>query len=490
MIRLFDSIKARVLMALVVFLVLSHLGGLWLYASKHEEAATLLQDALLADRIALISRLLDDVEPAERGRLVAKLGSMLVKVADRPGPALGQELPEGSRPHLFEHLLGVFLNRSDHAGIRMAYSPNLMWPNDTTVFETISGLKEVGPHHLPEPTLSEIRSVGTVMTEIQLADGSWLRFAAPLLTISLFSALKLGLPLLAMLASVIIVATLTLNRWTEPLASLAQAATRFGANINAAPLQIRGSSEVRAAASAFNEMQERIQRLIEDRTAFAAAVAHDLGTPVTRLLLRVDDIADGDVKSRIIADIEQMQRMIKATLGFARMDFAAEPNERFDCAALAQSIADEFSDLGSVVSCDGANHLPVVSKPVAVRRVITNLVENAVKYGGEARLTVARDQRRSDTFRVIVEDKGPGIPERLHEEAFRPFRRIESAAPTGVDGTGLGLTVARAIVRSLGGEITLANRLEGGLRVVVTIPRLAPSAAIRDQFVARAHHPL
>jgi len=461
------TLKSRVLVVLVVSLALSHLVGLWLYARKHEEAASLLQDALLADRIALTARLLEDTTAEERKRLLERLGSPLIKVAARAATVTPSPMIEGTRPHQFEHLVGLFLDRPNHEGIGATYAPLVGPSAGQSLLATLSATLDPEPHHLPSGTLDEIRTTGTVTTEIALADGLLVTLSSPLLAVSPFSPLHLWAPLLALLLSVLLSGAWVLNRATRPLMALAFAADRLGSDIHAAPLPVRGALEVRTASQAFNTMQERIQRLVEDRTAFAAAMAHDIGTPTTRLLLRLEDMPDGEIKTRMASDIAQMQRMIQATLKFAQADFQTEPSERFDVVALVQSITDDLSDIGAPIKSEGLAHLPVVSKPVALRRAIANLAENAVKYGGRATITVSTPADKPDVFEIRVDDEGPGIPAHMHEEAFRPFRRLTTGAH---DGTGLGLSVARSVTRSLGGDITLSDRPTGGLRVVVTLP--------------------
>jgi len=378
------TLKSRVLLVLVASLALSHLVGLWLYARKHEEAASLLQDALLADRIALTARLLEGAKPEERERLVARLDSPLVKISTRQAAVSPAPKIEGTRPHLFEHLVGLFLDRPGHEGIGTAFAPAVGPSTGQSLRAMLSATLDPEPHHLPAGTLDEIRTPGTVTTGITLDDGAVITFTAPLLTVSPFSALKLWAPLLAILLSVIVSGAWVLNRATEPLMTLARAAERLGADIHADPLPERGASEVRSASRAFNAMQERIKRLLEDRTAFSAAMAHDIGTPVTRLLLRLEELPESEVKPRMASDIAQMQRMIKATLGFARAEFQAEPSERFDVVALVQSIADDLTDMGAPVTSSGLAHLPVVSKPIALRR------------GFELDLSSGHDARTSD----------------------------------------------------------------------------------------------
>ncbi len=463
-----NTLKSRVLIVLFVSLALSHLAGLWLYAKKHEEAASLLQDALIADRIALTIRMLEDTAPEDRKRLIERLASPLVKVATRASAVESAPIIEGTRPHLFEHLVGLFLDRPDHHGIGTVYAP-LAGPGPS-LLATLSATLDPEPHHLPAGTLDEIQTTSIVTTDVSLSDGTVITFASPLLSVNPFSVLHLWAPLFAVLLSVLMTASWILNLATRPLMALAHAAERLGTDIHSSPMPERGALEVKSASHAFNVMQERIQRLIEDRTAFAAALAHDIGTPITRLVLRLDDMPETDLKVKIGADIDQMQRMIHATLNFARADFRAEPSERIDVVALVQSIADDLADAGASVSLDGPVHLPFATKPVALRRAIVNIADNAVKYGKRAAITIRPPTSSSGSLVIAVDDDGPGIPAHLHEEAFRPFRRLAADSSDNIAGTGLGLSVARSVARSLGGDVALTNRPGGGLRVELAVP--------------------
>lgn len=454
------TLKSRVLLVLVVWLAAAQLASLWLYARKHEEAATLLQDALVADRLALTTRLLDGVSETERRRLVEKLSSPLFEISAEPATSAKQQTIEGARPHIFEHLVGLFLDRPDHWGIQTTHTSTPS-AQSHTLLKTLSDKLNIGPHHLPAGTLDEIRPVGRIDTEIATSNGILISARTPLLSVSPFSIWKLWAPLSALLLSVLISGAWVLSRATLPLATLADAAERLGHDIHARALPERGASEVQIATRAFNAMQARIKRLVEDRTAFAAALAHDIGTPITRLMLRLDDLPDGDTRSRMAGDVEQMQRMIQATLNFARMDFQAEAEETFDLATLLHSIADTLSNEGNVVHVHAPPKLLVTTRPVTLRRAMVNIIENAIKYGGDATITLREPV--SGRVTIVIDDHGPGIADALKEEAFRPFRRLTEDPST--EGTGLGLSVARAIARSLGGDVTLENRAPCGLRV-------------------------
>ncbi len=462
--QVLDSIKGRVIVILLVFLSLSHFVGLWIYAERSEVATALLHDALLAERIALISKLAERTPVPERASLLRLVSGPLVQFSQPPTPSPGQTLAEGSRPHIFEHLLGVFLDRPLHEGIRVAYSEENTQAL-TGLLSAVNSSAHPDIGHLPPRPLAEIYPLGAVTTQIELGDGTWVEAAAPLLSISPFSPWKIGAALGAMLTSVLLVAGWVLQRWTQPLPYFAAAAERLGIDIHAAPMSETGPFEVRTAARAFNRMQDRIRRLVEDRIALAAAIAHDLGTPVTRLRLRVEEIGDEQIRGPILADLEQMRRMITATLGFARLDFSVETPEVFDLMSLVERVADDLVDTGEDVVISGPPHLSINSKPIALQRALFNVVDNAVKYGKRANIHVTDG---GGTLEIAVEDDGPGIPEACQTEIFEPFHRLPNSE--AIEGTGLGLTVARSLVRGLGGDITLANRAEGGLRVSIFLP--------------------
>ncbi|HEX4892902.1 MAG TPA: HAMP domain-containing sensor histidine kinase [Hyphomicrobiaceae bacterium] len=198
---------------------------------------------------------------------------------------------------------------------------------------------------------------------------------------------------------------------------------------------------------------------------FAAAIAHDLGTPITRLHLRAHEIEDDDTRTRMLSDLNQMRRMITATLDLIRLDLA-EPVEAIDLASLVQSLCDDLTDAGEDVTVVALAMVTIRSKPTALRRALVNVLENAIKYGARARVQLTCT---ADDVLIYIDDDGPGIPDGLMEAAFQPFRRLTND-PDQNDGTGVGLSIARSIVRGVGGEITLTNGTVG-LRVTVRLPR-------------------
>ena len=266
---------------------------------------------------------------------------------------------------------------------------------------------------------------------------------------------------------VLVVAILMVGRLAAPVGQFALAADRFGTDVNAPPLPERGSPEVHKAIRAFNRMQQRLRRYVDDRTLMMAAISHDLRTALTRLKLRAEFIDDDEQRGKAIADLDEMQSMLESTLAFARDESVQEPRSRVDLAALLQSLCSDHADVGQNVKYQGPDRVPFDGRPVALRRAFGNLIENAVRYGGEALVTLGS---KDGNCTVLVEDRGPSIPSSMRERVFAPFFRLESSRNRETGGMGLGLAVVRSVVRGHGGDIALLDREGGGLSVRVTLP--------------------
>ena len=273
------------------------------------------------------------------------------------------------------------------------------------------------------------------------------------------------------LAVVAIVAVLAARRFAAPVRRLADAADRLGQDLDAPPLpEGHGPRELRAAARAFNRMQERLKSFVADRTRMLAAISHDLRTSLTRLRLRMELIEDDEVRSKATRDLEEMQAMLEATLAFARDDAKGEPRVALDLAGLVQTACDVFADAGHTTSYAGPAHLRLHGRQMALRRLLDNLIDNAVKYGGGAEVTL---RAADDAVEIDVADRGPGIPATERQKVFEPFYRLEVSRSRETGGTGLGLAVARGIARAHGGDVTLHDRPGGGLIATIRLPRPA-----------------
>jgi signal transduction histidine kinase len=229
-----------------------------------------------------------------------------------------------------------------------------------------------------------------------------------------------------------------------------------------------GPEDVRRTAEAFNRMQTRLRRFVEDRTHMLAAIGHDLRTPLTSLRLRAEFVTDEETREKLLSTVEEMQAMTEATLVFAREDATGEATRTVDLAALLESLCADLADLGWRVSFADAESMPYRCRPDALRRALRNLIENAVRYGEQARVALSPSE---DGIEITVDDDGPGIPAQDLGRVFQPFVRLELSRNRATGGVGLGLAIARSIIRAHGGDILLANR-PTGLRATIRLPRM------------------
>ena len=259
------------------------------------------------------------------------------------------------------------------------------------------------------------------------------------------------------------------RRISGPMRRLATAADQLGRGEEVGDLAEAGPLETRRTVRAFNQMRERLDRFVRDRTAMLAAISHDLRTPITSLRLQAEFVDDEDTRGKIIASLDEMQRMTEETLAFIREDMTGEETRVVDIHALIDSVVGDLADLGHDVSLQECDRVLLACRPTGLRRAVMNLMENAAVYGLRA---VARIEHSAESIRIVIEDEGPGISEADLDRVFEPFVRLEVSRNRQTGGTGLGLAIARTIVRSHGGDVRLENRQEGGLRVIITLPQV------------------
>ena len=279
---------------------------------------------------------------------------------------------------------------------------------------------------------------------------------------------RLLLTLLLMVGMIAFVTSWTARRMTAPLGMLADAAERLGRNVDAPPLTWSSTVEMRRASEAFNEMQARLRRLIENRTLMLAAISHDLRTQLTLLRLRAEASEGMPERDRMLRTIGEMEEMLTATLSFARDDAANEGRKRADVSALLRSLVDDMAETGVPVAVGTVDDNVIVEcKPMALRRALTNLIDNAVKFGAGARASLHAGAERIE---LTIDDDGPGIPEDKLKQVLQPFYRLEGSRNRDTGGIGLGLAIAASIAEAHGGELKLANRPEGGLKATISLP--------------------
>ncbi|MDB5765309.1 MAG: periplasmic sensor signal transduction histidine kinase [Collimonas fungivorans] len=255
----------------------------------------------------------------------------------------------------------------------------------------------------------------------------------------------------------------------RPIKHLAIAAGELGRDIDRPPLDETGPTEVRQAATAFNAMQARIKRQIQHRTHMLAAITHDLQTPLTRLRLRLEKVGEADLRRKLLEDLAVMQSMVREGLDLARSMDSAEAMQKLDIDSLLDSVCADAVDARQDVTLEGRTRASIMAQPNTLRRCLTNLVDNATKYGRYARLLVAREG--SDIV-IRIRDGGTGIPAELLETVFDPFFRLETSRSRDTGGTGLGLTIARNIAENHRATLQLRNHPEGGLEATLRLPAL------------------
>lgn len=318
----------------------------------------------------------------------------------------------------------------------------------------------------PPIQLLPLKSWNGFGISIPVKNGLWLHtvYARPLSISGPPLSYYLSLGLTALL--LILVSVLVARRVGRPLRKLTASVESLGRGEEVELLPEVGADDIRSTAAAFNRMQLRLRRFVEDRTRMMAAISHDLRTPITSMRLRAEFIEDAEMKNKFIASLDEMQSMTESTLAFAREEAATEPTRVIDINALIESLCADLADLGWDVRFADEHRVPLRCRPNALRRALRNVIENAVRYGNRARVSLKVGEEGLD---ILVEDDGPGIDVKDQERVFDPFVRLEESRNRSTGGVGLGLSIARSILRSHGGDIILSSG-SPGLRVCLHLP--------------------
>jgi signal transduction histidine kinase len=301
---------------------------------------------------------------------------------------------------------------------------------------------------------------------IRLDDGRWLNAAFYLTgtggwwTSTSLASLTLTAFILALIGIFIA------SRIARPLRNLAVSAEALGRGENLPPLREDGPDEIRRTAESFNKMQGRLRRFIDDRTKMLAAIGHDLRTPLTSLRLRAEFVNDKDIQRKMLSTIDELEAMTEAAIAFARGESTKEETRAIELEALVGSICNDQADLGHPVTHVEGARMSYRCRPDGLRRAVRNLVENAVRYGGEARVNI---RHTASTVDIVVEDRGPGIPEEMREKVFAPFFRLEMSRNRDTGGIGLGLSIARAVARQHGGDVSFSQS-SSGMQAIISLP--------------------
>ena len=306
------------------------------------------------------------------------------------------------------------------------------------------------------------------MVAVQLSDGSWVNVQHSSFVDTAFGSTLPFSPLIAGGLMIAVISVLWARYLVSPLNRLVDAANRVGSLRDPVSVRKSGLHEFAAVAEAFEDMQQKLLSYVEGRTQMLAAISHDLRSALTRLQLIAERSQSESHRGALTAQIREMTAMLESTMTFASGEAKLAPDQPTDVAALLISLVDETSDAGGDCNYVGPNHSEILANPISLKRAFRNVIDNAIKYGGSARVKLIEN---SDHLLVEVADSGPGIPEEYLERAFAPFERLDAARSNTVPGGGLGLTIARDVTQSHGGSIQLSNRERGGLKVAVRLPR-------------------
>ena len=483
-----DSILGRTVLALVVGLLLSHAVALFLYSGNRLDTLSVLAGREASERLAQAAEAAREATSRDDMRAARRLGGPNLRLAWSEKPLVTAEsdtlLARVLRERLSRRLgtgtdvrvavsgagapadaLGSAFPGFTPGESRMPMGPMRGWGRSEGPF---AGRMHETMHGAPGRVAVWV-SVG--FADAGAASGAagrgWLNLFMPLEAGESLWAPRFGFSFLVVTFLAVGLTVWAVRRASQPLETFAAAARRLGADAHAPPLPLDGPREVREAATAFNDMQARIRRFVEDRTRMIAAISHDLRTPITRLRLRAELMEDGVAKDKMLADLDEMERMVSATLAFARDDATPPAPAPFDIAGLLKGLVADGAARGLKGGYTGPDARLVAGDALALKRAFANILDNAWRYGGAAwvRLTDGAGK-----IQVTVDDDGPGIAEAERENVFRPFYRIEGSRSRETGGTGLGLALARSAILAHGGSIHLANRPEGGLSAWITLP--------------------
>ncbi len=448
------SLSGRLIIILLSGLVVAQAVSLVLHFRDRGDAIYRMGGINLAERIVTLVHQMDGLDSVQRRRLAAESSSRWFHVEVRPRFA-----PLKLDHRRYERFAG-FVSRRLH--------------------------RELGDERSVDAVVSDLPPEGATYTEPNSDDWQWLTHRDPLYFIArvelpggaadfLFHLAgdpasgpqRLLWSVGILLVSVVLLVLFAVRQTTRPLSMLSEAATRLGNDINEPPLPEKGPREVENAARAFNRMQRKIQDEIRQRSHLLAAVSHDLKTPITRLRIRTEMLEDEQVKAKFESDLKDMESMVNEALDFVRGIDQQETRSPIDLGALIESLQDDFDDSGKRVRTELADTPPYTGRPVALKRCLSNLMENALKYGGHVVVTMRQEK---DHLVIEFADDGPGLPDDLLERVFEPFFRAEPSRSRETGGSGLGLAIARGIARAHGGDVILKNRSEGGLAAILDLP--------------------
>ncbi|WP_245189080.1 ATP-binding protein [Mameliella alba] len=450
------TLRWQLVLLIVAALTVAQIISLLLFADERSLAIRAALGFEAAGRAANVARLIEEAPPDLHASILRAANSPLVRF-DLSETALVQH-SDHSDGGLVESRIRTLLDDSYSRDIRVE-----LHQIEGQLMPLANLSREMTEMHMAMMR-GELTAIEMNLS-IAISGGRWLnvgtRFERPPIQWPLESMLAFVLSASVLL---IVVIWFVMTRLTEPLQQLARAADRLGRGEDVPELPVAGPTEVRDLTVSFNRMQERLTRFVNDRTRMLAALGHDLRSPLTAMRVRAEMVDDDETRDSIVASVEEMQGMVEATLTFAR---GLTGSETPNCVNLRDYLNTLCQTLPAEVDLLGSDDTELRLRPNAMRRALRNLIENALRYGHAARIDW---QITGGEVVLTLDDDGPGIPENQLDKVFDPFVRLEESRSLETGGHGLGLSIARTIIQSHGGDVTLSNRLEGGLRARVRLP--------------------
>ena len=451
-----QSIGAQLLVMLLFALGVSQGLSLLVFSDERDRAVRAALGYEAAGRAANVARLLDDAPQDLRQQIVTAANSPLVQFWIDTVPAVDHADHDASG--ISERVQRALDDPSREVRIEI---------HDRV--EALLAVDDVpqSMQRMHAAMLAERTGPLELAMSIRLASGAWLNVRS-MFHRPVAQWLASDVAALAIAAALVtLVAVFTAVRVVRPMRSLAKAAEHAGRGEVLPALPETGPREIRDTIRAFNRMQARIGRFVTGRTRMLAALSHDLRSPLTAMRLRLELIDEGEDRDRLEAMVDEMQTMVEATLAFARGEAATEDTVEVDLAGILQDLASETGGESGHAVIGVAPAIPARVRPVSLKRALRNLIDNAIRYGARAEIDLSVE---GDEAVITVSDHGPGLPQDQLAAVFEPFRRHETSRSRDTGGAGLGLAIARTVVRAHGGEVTLANRPGGGLTATVRLP--------------------
>jgi signal transduction histidine kinase len=460
-----QTLPVWVLLIVIAGLLISQVATLYIVSRDRVAANDVVDLYRLNDRAFSLVQLMSGATPEQRKVTAAGLFNSAYALTVSDTPAVTSSIAGDDELAELEDIMVSRLSKFGITDARVRRDPATTDTDDTDGAVDCADIGQVERDLLA--LSANFAQSDKLTASLRFGDGQWLNFTEPNTPVGPILSLD-SLPLYSLIAGLVVIMSIwSLRRLTAPYRMMETAVNRIGKDLKSPPISEAGSREVRSAAKAINAMQARLREYVEDREHLAAALAHDLRTPLTRMRLRLELLRKSPARAALAHDLADIEGIASSVIDFATFEVTEEKNERIDFLSLVEAVADGFEAVSFEDEEAHPRGLICIARPVALRRCVTNLVQNAVTYGKRAHLTL---QRSENTVTLAIRDEGPGIPQAQLDSVFGSFVRLEQSRNRQTGGLGLGLTIARNIARGVGGEIRLSNYPGGGLLTELRLP--------------------